>query len=148
MRTADPQMAEHLQRLIDVASPLLGEMRLGRPDMTAATVAAAVLSNSGRVYTGVCLHVSCGIGFCAEHSAIAEMIKGRETQIERIVAVCSDGVLPPCGRCRELMVQVDPRNLDAIVALPMGRVATLRELLPEHWLERTAANDSMSLNRG
>ena len=135
MQTADPPIAERLQRLIDVASPLLGEMKLGRPDMTAATVAAAVLSKLGRVYTGVCLHVSCGIGFCAEHSAIAEMIKGRETQIAMIVAVCSDGVIPPCGRCRELMVQVDPRNLDAIIALPMGRVATLRELLPEHWLK-------------
>lgn len=138
MRTADPQLTECSQRLIDVALPLLGEMRLGRPDMTAATVAAAVLSKSGRVYTGVCLHVSCGIGLCAEHSAIAEMIKGRETQIEMIVAVCSDGVIPPCGRCRELMVQVDPRNFDAIVTLPRGRVATLRELLPEHWLDGSA----------
>jgi cytidine deaminase len=84
--------------------------------------------------------VSCGIGFCAEHSAIAEMIKGRETQIEMIVAVCIDGVIAPCGRCRELMMQVDPRNLDAIVALPMGRVATLRELLPERWLECATLN--------
>jgi cytidine deaminase len=124
-----------VQRLIDIATPLLGEIVLARPDMTAATVAAAILSKSGRVYTGVCLHVSCGIGFCAEHAAIAEMIKGRETQIEIIVAVCDDGVLAPCGRCRELMVQVDERNFAAQVALPGGRVATLRELLPSHWME-------------
>jgi len=102
--------------------------------MSAATVAAAVLAKSGRVYTGVCLHVSCGIGFCAEHAAIAEMVKGRDTQIELIVAVCDEGIVSPCGRCRELMLQVDPRNDDANVALPNGRIATLRTLLPDHWI--------------
>lgn len=126
--------AAKVQELIELARPLLGEIILSRPDMTAATVAAAVLTKSGRVYTGICLHVSCGIGFCAEHSAIAEMVKGRETQIDLLVAVCQEGVLAPCGRCRELMVQVDARNFDARVALPLGRIATLRELLPDHWM--------------
>src|SRR3954466_7987489 len=102
-----------VQELIDLAVPLLGELRLERAGMTAATVAAAIRTKSGRVYTGVCLHVSCGIGFCAEHAAIAEMVKGRETQIDLLVAVCDAGVLAPCGRCRELMVQVDARNFDA-----------------------------------
>jgi cytidine deaminase len=123
-----------VQELIDRARPLLGEIVLSRPDMTAATVAAAIRTKSGRVYTGVCLHVSCGIGFCAEHAAIAEMVKGRETQIDLLVVVCDEGVLPPCGRCRELMVQVDIRNFDAQVALPDGRMATLRALLPDHWM--------------
>ena len=130
-------LAEKVRRLIDCAKPLLGEIRLARPDMSAATVAAAILTKAGNVYTGVCLHVSCGIGFCAEHAAIAEMLKGRETQIELIVAVCDEGLLAPCGRCRELMVQVDPRNLGAYVALPNGRIAVLRELLPEHWMSST-----------
>ena len=123
-----------VQELIDLASPLLGEIVLSRPDMTAATVAAAIRTKSGRVYTGVCLHVSCGIGFCAEHAAIAEMVKGRETQIDLLVAVCDEGILAPCGRCRELVVQVDLRNFAARVVLPKGRIATLRELLPDHWM--------------
>ena len=127
-------VAAKIQRLVEVALPLLGEMKLGRQDMSAATVSAAVLTKSGRVYTGVCVHVSCGIGFCAEHAAVAEMIKGRETQIDLIVAVCDEGIVAPCGRCRELMVQVDPRNFDAQMALPNGRIATLRELIPEHWM--------------
>ena len=66
------------------------------------------------------------------------MIKGRETQIESIVAVCDDGVLAPCGRCRELLVQVDLRNFDARVGLPDGRVVRLRELLPDHWMDANA----------
>jgi cytidine deaminase len=128
-------MDDTLQALIDLARPLLGEIALGRADMSAATVACAIRSASGRTYTGVCVHLSCGIGFCAEHAAVAEMIKARETQIESIVAIGDDGVLAPCGRCRELMVQVDPRNFDARVGLPGGRVTRLRELLPDHWME-------------
>ena len=80
------------------------------------------------------MDLSCGIGFCAEHAAVAEMIKGRETEIDTIVAVCEDGVLTPCGRCRELIVQVNPKNFAARVALPGGRVLPLRELLPDHWI--------------
>ncbi|HEY0008614.1 MAG TPA: cytidine deaminase [Tepidisphaeraceae bacterium] len=128
-------MDDTMQSLIDLARPLLGEIRLGRADMSAATVACAIRAASGRTYTGVCVHVSCGIGFCAEHAAVAEMIKGRETQIDSIVAICDNGVLAPCGRCRELMVQVDVRNFDARIGLPGGRWVRLRELLPDHWMD-------------
>ena len=128
-------MSNKVQSLIDIATPLLGEMILGRSDMSAATVAAAILSKSGRTYTGVCMHLSCGIGFCAEHAAVAEMIKGRETEIDTIVAVGDAGVLAPCDRCRELMVQVNPRNFAAQVVLPGGKVSPLRDLLPDHWID-------------
>ena len=127
-------MHSEIQELIELARPLLGELALSRADMSAATVAAAIRSKSGRTYTGVCAHLSCGLGFCAEHAAVAEMLKARETQIEYIVAVCDDGVLAPCGRCRELMVQVDPRNFDTRVVLPGDRIVLLRELLPDHWI--------------
>jgi cytidine deaminase len=129
-------MDSQIQALIDSARPLVRPIQLARADMSAATVAAALVSTSGRIYTGVCVHVSCGIGFCAEHAAIAEMVKGGETEVAAIVAVSSDGVLAPCGRCRELMAQVNARNLDAKVGLPDGRAALLSELLPEHWLSR------------
>lgn len=88
-------LPDDVQSLIDLARPLLGELVLGRPDWTAGTVACAIRSSSGRIFAGVCIHLSCGIGFCAEHAAVAEMIKGRETQIDAIVAVCDGGVLAP-----------------------------------------------------
>ncbi|HEX4142550.1 MAG TPA: hypothetical protein VHY91_03295 [Pirellulales bacterium] len=121
-------------RLMARATDLVGKIALPQCDFTAADVAAAILTPAGNIYTGVCLDLSCGIGFCAEHAAIAEMVKARETQIEMIVAVCVDCVIPPCGRCREMMIQVDRRNADTLVLLAGGRQATLRELLPEHWL--------------
>ena len=127
-------MDHNLQSLIDLATPLVGEIPLGRKGLNAATVAAALRTRSGATYTGVCIHAACGIGFCAEHAAIAEMLKYRETAISAIVAVGRDGVLAPCGRCRELMMQVNPANLDASVALPEGRTAVLRDLMPEPWM--------------
>ena len=79
--------------------------------------------------------VACGMGFCAEHAAIAEMLKHRETRIEMAVAVAGDGVHPPCGRCREFMMQINRDNRDTNVVLPGNRVALLKDLLPEQWIE-------------
>jgi cytidine deaminase len=130
-------------RLIDSARKLVGPIALSRSDMTAGEVAAAILTPAGNIYTGVCLDLPCGIGFCAEHSAVAEMLKARETQIEMVVAVCDEGIIAPCGRCREIMLQVDDRNLETLVLLPAGRQATLRELLPEHWLNPAGSRDNL-----
>jgi len=128
-------MDRQIQLLIDSATPLLCDLSLAQSDMTAGTVAAAIMSKSGRVFTGICVDVSCGIGFCAEHAAVAEMLKGRETEIIAAVAVCKDVILAPCGRCRELMVQVNPKNLAAKIALPDGSVSLLSDLLPHHWMD-------------
>ncbi len=98
-------------------------------------VGAALLSGEGKMYTGVNLEFYCSIGFCAEHSAVAEMVKNGETRIKKIVAVTNDNqVIPPCGRCRELMYQIDKRNLDTEVIMDNeGNTMKLQELLPNNW---------------
>jgi cytidine deaminase len=138
----DHKMTPNHQQLIDIAKPLVRAMILGREDFSAGTVASAIRSNSGRIYTGVCIHLSCGIGFCAEHAAAAEMIKGGETRISAIVAVADDCVLAPCGRCREFLLQIDPLNADCEVILNQGRVVRLRDLLPEHWLSEPSEHEA------
>ncbi len=72
-------------------------------DNAAGDVACALLSSSGNLYYGVCIDINSGIGFCAEHSAIAAMITAGESSIAKIVAICGEVVLPPCGRCREFI---------------------------------------------
>ena len=131
----------NFQDLIDAARPLVRPLTLGRPDFDAATVAAAILSSTGRIYTGVCIHLSCGIGFCAEHAAAAEMIKAGETQIQMVVAVTEDCILAPCGRCREFLIQIDPRNADSTVILDDDHSVNLRDLLPHHWLIPNSEQD-------
>ena len=116
------------------AKKYVGEFALSEPDLTAGSVAAALVTEAGNVYTGVCLDLACGIGFCAEHAAVAAMLRERETVIRKIVAVSRDGVLPPCGRCRELMLQVDRHNAQCEVILPGGASAALQDLLPHTWL--------------
>ncbi len=39
-----------------------------------ALARAALLANDGKVFTGANIDLWCGIGFCAEHSAIADMV--------------------------------------------------------------------------
>jgi cytidine deaminase len=64
------------------------------------------------------------------------MLKHRETQVVSVVAVGDDGtIIPPCGRCREMLAQVNRANLDAQVLLEKNRVVPLRTLLPEYWLD-------------
>ena len=125
--------------LVAKAAALVGEFELTKPSITAGGIGAALETASGMVYTGINLDLACGIGFCAEHSAVAEMLKTRETVVRRIVAVNEERIIAPCGRCREMLVQVDARNLDCEVLLPDGASATLRELLPSAWLEQYIA---------
>ncbi len=104
---------------------------------TAGDVACALLSSGGNLYFGVCIDVGSGMGFCAEHSAIAAMITAGESRISKIVAVWGDRiVLPPCGRCREFMYQIDITNLTCTdVVLNENSVVKLQELLPHPYDE-------------
>jgi len=103
----------------------------------AGGVACALLSASGRIYLGVCIDVGSGIGFCAEHSAIAAMITAGETSILKIVAVWDrNTVLPPCGRCRELIYEINETNLTTTdVILGENSVVKLKDLLPHPYDE-------------
>ncbi len=126
-------MNETTTDLIAAARAVCGEFRLSE-DFSAGSVGAAIRTEKGNTYTGVCIDLACGIGFCAEAAAVAEMLKCRETHITAVVAVSGNCILPPCGRCREMIVQVDARNLDCSVIIGEDQVVTLRQLLPNHWL--------------
>jgi cytidine deaminase len=110
-------------------------------------VAATLLTDRGNVYSGVCIDTGSGTGFCAEHAAIAAMVTAGEYTIAKIVAVWRSDrddqlyVLPPCGRCREFIRQIDEANLETSVVLGRDKMLKLKDLLPYHnWpepLERT-----------
>ena len=121
-------------QLVEAARSVLGHLGL-RDDFSAGDVGAAIRTAGGNVYTGVCIDLACGLGFCAEVAAVAEMLKHKETHIVAVAAVSVDGSpISPCGRCRETIAQVDARNLDCRVILGDGPETRLRDLLPEHWL--------------
>jgi cytidine deaminase len=126
---ADPSDAELVMRAAGLLKPhhvcdrLFGD------------VAAVLVTDDGAHFDGVSIDTSSGTGFCAEHAAIAAMVTAGKYRISRIVAVWRDAdgslyVLPPCGRCREFIHQIDPANLDTQVILGRDTRAALRDLLP------------------
>lgn len=104
-------------------------------------VGAAVLSQNGNIFTGVCVDTP-SWGLCAERAAAAAMITQGEYVAAKVVAVWRKHetgelyVLPPCGHCREFFRDLDPANLDAQFVLGFDKTATLSELMPAHqWPE-------------
>jgi cytidine deaminase len=123
------------EELIRHAVNVLNPVMVG--DRLFGDVGAALVTDSGNVYTGVCIDTG-SWGLCAERSAIAAMVTAREYRIQRIVAVWREWrngigplhVVSPCGVCREFIQQVDPANADTEVILGPKRTAKLRDLLP------------------
>ncbi len=123
-----------MDELIATAGGLVGEFELSNKWTAAGAVGAALITDKGNIYTGINVDLQCGIGFCAEHSAVAAMLKKRETRIEMIVAVTSEGVVPPCGRCREMLIQLNANNSETKVIVDAKNWMPSSELLPNHWL--------------
>lgn len=118
--------------MIKAATTVLNPRKLS-DDSSAGSVAAALVTDKGNVFKGVCIDTPCSMGFCAEHAAIAAMVTAGESRIVRIVTVCDgNGIVSPCGRCREFMYQINHDNLETEVRLDCGTI-TLKELLPHIW---------------
>ncbi len=104
----------------------------------AGGVAAAVLSSSGKIYTGVCIDTCSTLGICAERNAIFNMITNGEQEIKKVLAIMPDGKTgAPCGACRELMVQLMPHNyqeIEILLDFEAEKVITLGELTPQWWI--------------
>ena len=106
--------------------------------VTCGEVAAAILSGSGKIYTGVCVDTCSTLGICAERNAIFHMITCGEQEIDRVLCIRPDGSCgAPCGACRELMVQLMAghyQNIEIMMDYATGRTITLGEITPEWWI--------------
>jgi len=124
-------------RLYAAAAAVRQERRISEY-VTCGEVSAAILSGSGKIYTGVCIDTCSTLGICAERNAIFNMITNGEQEIEKVLAILPDGSSgAPCGACRELMVQLMPEKYkDIQIMMDPGaeRVMTLGELTPEWWI--------------
>lgn len=124
-------------RLYAAASAVRNERRIS-DYVTCGEVSAAILSDSGEIYTGVCIDTCSTLGICAERNAIFNMITNGEQEIRKVVAILPDGSSgAPCGACRELMVQLMPKsykNIEIMMDYKAERIITLGELTPEWWI--------------
>jgi cytidine deaminase len=98
-------------------------------------VGAALLSTSGRIYTGCNVeNATYGATICAERSAICSMIAGGDRSFSAI-AVFSDANPPatPCGICRQVLAEF-AEDATVIVATPhIQKTLSLAALLPERF---------------
>lgn len=124
-------------RLFDAAKEVQNGRKIS-DYVEAGGVAAAILSSSGKIYTGVCVDTCSTLGICAERNAIFNMLTNGEQEIRKVLAVMSDGrTAAPCGACRELMVQLMPesyKDIEIMLDYENEKVVTLGELTPEWWI--------------
>ncbi|WP_350938135.1 cytidine deaminase family protein [Micromonospora mangrovi] len=99
------------------------------------TVAAAARTTDGRVFTGVNVFHFTG-GPCAELVVVGAAATQGAGELEAIVAVGDRGrgVIPPCGRCRQVLLDYFP-SIKVIIGPPDAlRLVPVVELLPETYV--------------
>ncbi len=126
-------MPENFNQLLQYARKTLNPRRLSS-FAEAGGVAAAIETDNGSIFTGVCIDTTSSMGFCAEHAAAAAMISAGFNQAIRMVAVNWNGkILPPCGRCREFISQLHYENGECQILVSEEKIVTLKDLLPFNW---------------
>ncbi len=96
-------------------------------------VGAALLTKSGKLYTGCNVEVSSfSLTLCAERTAVFKAISDGESSFQSIAVISdSPAYISPCGACRQVMAELAP---GAIIHLAdaKGKYITLpvAELLP------------------
>ena len=106
-------------------------------------VGAALLASDGSVTEGCNVESAAyPSGICAERSAVAGAVaRGNQSFTAVVIATEAEEPTPPCGMCRQVLVEFSPR-MQVIAVTRDGREGrwTLEELLPKaftpHSLDR------------
>ena len=103
-------------------------------------VGAAILTKSGKVYTGCNVECSSyGMTICAERTALVKAISEGNKDFEKIAVVGGNEdelkYTTPCGACRQFLADFN-KNMDVIMGYIDNneikeKVMPLNELLPE-----------------
>lgn len=118
------------KNLYDTAKAVINPKKISA-QICSGGVGATVLTKSGNIYTGVNIDTDCSLGMCAERNAISTMITAGEFEIEKVVAVNKKGqVLPPCGACREFMMQLKNASYIEVLVDNNGTIVKLKDLMP------------------
>lgn len=96
------------------------------------TVGAAVLCADGNIFTGCNIeNASFGATICAERVALFSAVAAGCVKIEAI-AIAGPGhePLPPCGLCRQVMIELAPEAQIIMAGIADTRTVTVAELMP------------------
>ncbi|MGC5328544.1 cytidine deaminase [Brevibacillus sp. SYSU BS000544] len=97
-------------------------------------VGAALLSESGKVYLGCNIeNAAYPVCNCAERTALFKAYSDGDTKYQAIAVVAdTEQPVPPCGSCRQVMVELCPPDMKVYLSNLNGKVTetTVGELLP------------------
>jgi len=109
-------------------------------------IGAAVLTRDGSIYAGCNIeNSSYGLSNCAERTAIFKAVsEGRRDLVSMSIVGDSEDFTTPCGACRQVMVQFNPRLRIIRVGLDDGyrSETTAEKLLPEAFNPSSLAKKS------
>ncbi len=99
----------------------------------------ALLEAEGEVFLGVNVeNASYPLSQCAERNAVAAMVLAGKRRIQRVHVYSPKGPIPPCGACRQVLMEFGDPGVEVVGHGPEGYVVwTLGELLP--WAFRLEA---------
>jgi cytidine deaminase len=95
-------------------------------------VGAALLTKSGKVYTGCNIeNSSYGLTNCAERTAVFKAVSEGEMEFEEMVIYADSPNLPtPCGACRQVLSEFGPELKITIISNKEQMETSISELLP------------------
>lgn len=98
-------------------------------------MASAALAEDGRIFTGVNVHHFTG-GPCAELVVLGVAAAAGPPKLTHIVAVANEGrgVINPCGRCRQVLVDLHPGIKVIVNDGGASKVVGVKDLLPVMYL--------------
>ena len=108
-------------------------------------VGAALLSKSGRVYTGCNIENAVySLTICAERTALFKAVSEGECEFKALAVVTANGG-SPCGSCRQVLAEFG-QDLRVLIAVPDKLVAvqTVAELLPRAFGPRDLSDAAAS----
>lgn len=129
MSTANLSQTE--KDLVNAATAVIANI----PNSEDHSVASAALAEDGRIFTGVNVHHFTG-GPCAELVVLGVAAAAGPPKLTHIVAVANEGrgVINPCGRCRQVLVDLHPGIKVIVNDGGASKVVGVKDLLPVMYL--------------
>jgi cytidine deaminase len=97
-------------------------------------VGAALLTEDGKIYKGANIeNAAYGATMCAERTAVfSAKLDGVENYSAIAITSDSNDYIPPCGSCRQVLLELCGKELDVYITNGKGDVKSfkLKELIP------------------
>lgn len=97
-------------------------------------VGAAILCKDGTVYQGANIESpTYSLTICAERTGVFQAIlEGKKEFIAVAIASDAPGICPPCGSCRQVMLDLCGKDIDIVMIDSKNNIKTVKlsELIP------------------